>query len=92
MCHHPLLHCWIFKFIDNNYLADIFFLQIFFYKFLYCFSGNKGGNLEGVDSLDHFMNSLGTSIDKATRTKLRRVVVELKKVLEKFCLYSVFAH
>lgn len=44
--------------------------------------------MEGVDSLDHFMVSLGTSIDKATKTKFRRVIVELKKVLsfQPFCL------
>lgn len=46
-------------------------------------AGNKDGNLEGVDSLDHFMVSLGTSIDKATKTKFRRVIVELKKERER---------
>ena len=46
--------------------------------------------MEGVDSLDHFMVSLGTSIDKATKTKFRRVIVELKKVLEKFLSFQPF--
>lgn len=98
----PLIPHYIFGFLNpislHLYIGifsdAVYFLLFFFYKFLCCFSGNKGGNLEGVDSLDHFMSSLGTSIDKATRTKLRRVVVELKKVLEKllFCLFCIFAH
>ena len=32
------------------------------------------------DSLDTFMNSVGTSMDKSTRMKLKRKVFELKKV------------
>ena len=46
--------------------------------------------MEGVDSLDHFMVSLGKSIDKATKTKFRRVIVELKKVLKKFLSFQPF--
>jgi len=46
-------------------------------------SGKDGSNAGAVDSLDDFMSSLGTSMDKTTRTQIRRKVFELKKVLEK---------
>mgnify|MGYP000306101116 CR=1 FL=1 len=38
MCHHPLFHCWISKFIDN-YLADIFFFEsVYFFINFYIVS------------------------------------------------------
>ena len=33
-----------------------------------------------ADSLDNFMSSLGTSLDKTTRTQIRRKIFDLKKV------------
>ena len=41
----------------------------------------NGSNAGGADSLDDYMSSLGTSMDKTTRTQIRRKVFELKKVL-----------
>lgn len=48
---------------------------------LFFTSGESGANSEGTDSLDDYMSSLGTSVDKTTRTQIRRKVFELKKVL-----------
>ena len=42
----------------------------------------NGSNAGGADSLDDYMSSLGTSMDKTTRTQIRRKVFELKKVLD----------
>ena len=33
-----------------------------------------------ADSLDDFMSSLGTSLDKTARTQIRRKIFDLKKV------------
>ena len=46
------------------------------------FSGNRDINSNGTDTLDDYMTSLGTSMDKTTRTQIRRKVFEMKKVLE----------
>jgi len=42
----------------------------------------NGSNAGGADSLDDYMSSLGTSMDKTTRSQIRRKVFELKKVLD----------
>ena len=42
----------------------------------------SGSYTEDADSLDDYMSSLGTSMDKTTRTQIRRKVFELKKVLD----------
>lgn len=46
-------------------------------------AGKEGENLEGADSLDNYMKCLGTSIDKTTKTKLKRKAFDLKKEKER---------
>ena len=45
-----------------------------------CFLGRNGSMSGDADSLDDFMSSLGTSLDKTTRTQIRRKIFDLKKV------------
>ena len=45
-----------------------------------CFLGRNGSMSGDADSLDNFMSSLGTSLDKTTRTQIRRKIFDLKKV------------
>ena len=48
----------------------------------YFFEAKSGSNSEvSADSLDDYMSSLGTTMDKKSRSQIRRKVFDLKKVL-----------
>ena len=48
----------------------------------YLFEAKSGSNSEvSADSLDDYMSSLGTTMDKTSRSQIRRKVFDLKKVL-----------
>ena len=48
----------------------------------YLFEAKSGSNSEvSADSLDDYMSSLGTTMDKKSRSQIRRKVFDLKKVL-----------
>lgn len=61
--------------------ARLVIKEIQCHTFTLC-SGKDGSSAGAADSLDDFMSSLGTSMDKTTRNQIRRKVFELKKVLD----------
>ena len=56
--------------------------KVSFILLSYLFGAKSGSNSEvSADSLDDYMSSLGTTMDKKSRSQIRRKVFDLKKVL-----------
>ena len=66
----------------KKYSYPVFSIYTILTLLSFLFEAKSGSNSEvSADSLDDYMSSLGTTMDKTSRSQIRRKVFDLKKVL-----------